>query len=550
MSGALGALANRACDTGTAMIQRVIIEGYRRFLRLDFVPNPGMNIVVGDNECGKSTLLEATALALTGKINGRWASEELNPFWFHRQSVLDFFQNYRTHKAWAPPQLRIELYFSTEIDALQRLRGVHNSQQTDCPGVALIVSPAEEYRAEFKDYMDSGPPAVLPVEFYDVDWRDFADAALSRRPRELATSYIDSRTIRSTSGVDYHTREMLSEHLDARERVQISLAHRKSRQEITDNTLATINARIRRDSETLHHNPIGLQMDQSARTSWETGIVPQVDDIPFAMSGQGQQAAIKMSLAVSRTAGASTFVLIEEPENHLSFTSLSRLVARIEALATEDQQLFISTHSSFVLNRLGVDRLVLLHDGVAAKLSDLDPTTVSYFRKLAGYDTLRLALAQKVALVEGPSDAIVIERAFRDATGKLPIDCGIDVVSMGGLTFKRALELCAALDRNVAALQDNDGKTPSDIRQGLEALLADGQREFFVGELLAGMTLEPQLVYANSQEDLRRVLGLGAGADVETWMKKNKTEAALRVFDSQHAITMPDYIQRAIEFLR
>lgn len=64
------------------------------------------------------------------------------------------------------------------------------------------------------------------------------------------------------------------------------------------------------------------------------------------------------------------------------------------------------------------------------------------------------------------------------------------------------------------------------------------------------MTLEPQLVYANSQEDLRRVLGLGAGADVETWMKKNKTEAALRVFDSQYAITMPDYIQRAIEFLR
>ena len=70
----------------------------------------------------------------------------------------------------------------------------------------MRVSPLDDYRTEFKEYMDHGAPAVLPVEFYDVDWRDFADAKLSRRPRELATSYIDSRTIRSTAGVDYHTR--------------------------------------------------------------------------------------------------------------------------------------------------------------------------------------------------------------------------------------------------------------------------------------------------------------------------------------------------------
>ena len=74
------------------MIERIIIESYRRFVRLDFEPNRGMNIIVGDNESGSSMLLEAIALALTGKINGRWASEELNPFWFHRPTVLEFFR--------------------------------------------------------------------------------------------------------------------------------------------------------------------------------------------------------------------------------------------------------------------------------------------------------------------------------------------------------------------------------------------------------------------------------------------------------------------------
>ena len=70
------------------------------------------------------------------------------------------------------------------------------------------------------------------------------------------------------------------------------------------------------------HSRIGLQMDQSARSGWEGGVVPQVDEIPFAMAGQGQQAMIKVALAMSRTAHA-TFVLIEEPENHLSHTSWS-----------------------------------------------------------------------------------------------------------------------------------------------------------------------------------------------------------------------------------
>jgi putative ATP-dependent endonuclease of OLD family len=528
------------------MIERIVIQGYRLFAALDLAPNAGMNIVVGDNESGKSTLLEAIALALTGKINGRWASEELNPYWFHQETVREYFATCRTGGTALPPRLLIELYLSDEVDALQRLRGVHNSTQTDCPGVALRVSPAEEYRAELAEYMRSEPPIVLPVEFYEVDWRDFADNRLHRRPRELATSYIDARTVRSTSGVDYHTREMLSEHLDPSERVQISLAHRQARQQVTEKTLRPINERIEKESEALHHHPIGLQMDQSARTSWETGIVPQVREIPFAMSGQGQQAAIKMSLAMSRTKGVCTFVLIEEPENHLSYPSLWRLIDRIEKLAGAEQQLFVCTHSSFVANRLGVDRLLLLRDGVPAKILGLEQDTVDYFRKLAGYDTLRLVLANRVVLVEGPSDVMIFERAYRDATGASPSDHGVDVISMGGLTFKRALELCGALDRDATVLQDNDGRPPADIRAGLQELLKDGKRQLFVGDPSDGETLEPQMVTANGEDKLREVLKLREDTDVGLWMSRNKTEAALHIHDSRSKIVMPSYITEAV----
>lgn len=531
------------------VITRIIIKGYRCFAALNIEPNAGMNLLCGGNESGKSTLLEAVALALTGRINGRWAREELNPFWFNRDEVHAYFEALKGGKAIAPPEIVLELYLSDQVDALQPLRGVHNSQGDDAPGISMHIAPSDEYAPEFAAYLVNDPPAILPVEFYGVEWRSFSDEPLVQRPKALATSFIDSRTIRSTSGVDYHTREMLSEHLDAKERAELSLAHRTSKQIVTDGPLAGINTRIAAENKALHDHDIGLQMDQSSRTSWETGVVPQVDEIPFAMAGQGQQAAIKIALAMSRTTGTATFILIEEPENHLSHTSLTRLISRVESLASGDQQLFVATHSSYVANRLGLNRLLLFHAGKTAKLTDLRGDTVAYFRKLADYDTLRIVLAEKLALVEGPSDAIVLERAYRDANDRLPSAAGVDIVTMNGLSFRRALEVCAALDRRVVALQDNDGRAASDVRESVAELLEDGKRELLVSDAEHGPTLEPQLVSANSEDALRRVLGVTASADIDTWMRNNKTESALCIHDHDESLIFPEYISRAIQLL-
>ncbi|MDQ3913806.1 MAG: AAA family ATPase [Actinomycetota bacterium] len=530
------------------MIERVVIRGYRRFGDLDVEPTAGMNIIVGDNESGKSTLLEAIALALTGKLNGRWAIEELNPFWFNRKLVSDFFDANHKKEPRRLPEIVIELYLRND-DALQSLRGVHNSLEVDCPGVRFYVGPSPDYETEFANYLASGPPPIVPVEFYDVEWRHFGDLRLSQRPKELGVALIDARTIRSTSGIDYHTREMLTANLDAGERAAISIEHRRARQDISERVLASINDRIERENASLHEQPIGLQMDQSWRASWESGVVPQVDGIPFAMAGQGQQAAVKVALAMSRSS-TSTYVLMEEPENHLSYTGLVRLLSRVESLAGEDQQLFVTTHSSFVVNRLGLDRLVLLHEGRPVRLGELGADTVDYFRKLPGYDTLRLVLAEKLALVEGPSDAIVLERAFRDAVHKSPLEAGVDIVSMGGLTFKRALEVCSCLGRQAVALQDNDGVEPDTIEASVEHLLEEGRRVLLVSNPALGRTLEPQLGAVNEDSLLREVLGLSARADIQTWMRNNKAEAALRILDSPRTISYPSYIQEAVSLLK
>lgn len=50
-------------------ISKVVIENYRCLRRCTTVLNKMLNIIVGNNECGKSTLLEAVYLALSGYLN-------------------------------------------------------------------------------------------------------------------------------------------------------------------------------------------------------------------------------------------------------------------------------------------------------------------------------------------------------------------------------------------------------------------------------------------------------------------------------------------------
>ena len=265
--------------------------------------------------------------------------------------------------------------------------------------------------------------------------------------------------------------------------------------------------------------------------------------------GEADVSPLKISLALNRNAGHAAFVMIEEPENHLSHTSLTTLLSRIESLTGDHQQLFISTHSTFVLNRLGLDAILLLTSGKASKITSLAPDTVSYFQRLPGYDTLRMALAKKIVLVEGPSDEIVFEPFFKDMFGKRPMDLGIDVISMRGLSLARCLEFCAALDKSVAAMRDNDGMDPAELRTGVDEWLCAGKRELFIGQVAHGRTLEPQLVHHNGESTLRSLLGLTAAADLHKWMNRERIETAFRIASAATTLTPPDYMRAAATFI-
>jgi len=530
------------------VITKVRINGYRIFRNFELIPNRQLNILVGGNDAGKSTLIEAISLGLNGRLGGRGILEELNPHWFNKDVVQEFVAQRQAGEKCSLPEILIELYLE-DRDELQILCGAINSDvpTNACPGIFLRIYPNEEYEDMLDEWLKH-PSSLLPVEYYTYEWRSFADRELTRRPRALSLATIDSRTVRSSAGIDYHLRQIMSDHLEAPEKAAISLDYRNVKASMTD-ALVDVNKRLAVLDAPLQSEEMALAMDQTSRTSWESVVTPFVDEVPFAMAGQGQQATIKISLAMKRNSNKANIVMIEEPENHLSHTSLTTLLYRIESLASDEQQLFISTHSTFVLNRLGLSALHLIYKDNISKVTELDPSTVKYFQRLPGYDTLRLVLAEKVVLVEGPSDEIIFERVFKDLYECSPMEAGIDVISMQGLTLARSLELCAAIDKPVAVMRDNDGIEPAELREPVERWLNGINRELFIGAVADGQTLEPQLIRFNGEARMREILGITETANLLTWMLREKTEGALRIAASEQVFSPPRYMSEAAEFI-
>jgi len=63
-------------------INRIVVHNFKSIRDINLELNPDLNILVGNNETGKSTIIEAIYLALSGTFQSRKVSNEISPFIF------------------------------------------------------------------------------------------------------------------------------------------------------------------------------------------------------------------------------------------------------------------------------------------------------------------------------------------------------------------------------------------------------------------------------------------------------------------------------------
>lgn len=548
------------------MIEKIKIENFKCIEgSFELELKEGINILVGNNEAGKSTILEAIHMALSGIFRGRTIKGNLSQYLFNYKVVSKYLKDVNDGNTTAEaPHILIELYMKDgAFPILEGDKFTDKSKIGKTNGIALKIALDEKHSAEYTELIKSKESvSSLPIEYYDVEWYAFSRKALTSRSAPIKSLLIDVGFSKFQNGSDIYISKIMQNILEVGEKAKIAQAYRRIQETFARDThISSINEKITTTSK-LSGKKIELAVDLGSRSSWDGGLITQLDNIPFDFIGKGEQAIIKTELALSgKRAEQAEVILIEEPECHISHARLNQLLANIKKNYGE-KQIVISTHNSFVANKLGLDSLILLNQKKAVHFHELK--SKSFFEKIAGYDTLRLILCAKAILVEGASDELVIQRAYMDLHNeRLPIEDNIEVISVG-TAFLRFLEIAEHLTTPVKVVTDNDGNVEALEKKYAGYIGANKKKTIEIcydknehtGSLKLGKekmafnynTLEPLLVRNNNLETFNKIFETTYSdeGDLHKYMKSNKTDCALKIFSSCQRIKYPDYIVRAV----
>jgi putative ATP-dependent endonuclease of OLD family len=543
-------------------IEKINIENFKCFkgkFTLEFTN--GVNILVGNNESGKSTILEAIHLALTGLLNGRYLRNELSQYLFNNIVTRKYLHRVNKGRDAIPPHILIEVFFKGSD--CPKLEGNGNSGKVKAEGVSFKILFDDNYQEEYEELVKN-ELKTIPIEYFKIEWKSFAREAITARSIPLKTVLIDSSSNRFKNGSDVYINRIIKDNLNDKQKAEMSQAYRKVKDVfMEEDSIKEINKQLKQNSD-ISDKDVMISVDLSTKDAWETSLMTYLDKVPFHQIGKGEQCIIKTNLALAhKKSKEANLILVEEPESHLSHTKLNEFVKSIVDKCI-DKQIVITTHNSFVANKLGLENLILLNNQKQTKLSELDSDTFDFFRKLPGYETLRLILCKKAILVEGDCDELIVQKAYMEShDGRLPIEDEIEVISVG-LTFERFLKIADRIEKQVAVVTDNDGDVDS-LNEKYEPYIGDGKsiKTFYdstvdTGDLTIGKekkkfnynTLEPKLLKVNTLKSFNKIFGTNFSEtdDMHKYMKSSKTACALKIFESSKKVKYPEYIENVIKW--
>lgn len=199
-----------------------------------------------------------------------------------------------------------------------------------------------------------------------------------------------------------------------------------------------------------------------------SNIVPYIkqdtDDSLYPTSGEGRKKllvyAIFDLLSQDEEEKKINLFLIEEPENHLH-RSMQIALSHILFFDEKYQYLFMTTHSPYVLAEMDQVNLIRIYNEdkiVSRSVLYTVPTKFKSQRKMLNRGLVEAIFADKVLLVEGPSENVLFGKVLSEINPFYEAD-GIYILPVGGFGFKPYYETLDALQI------DNIIKTDNDLRK-------------------------------------------------------------------------------------
>lgn len=519
-------------------IRKLKLTNFKRFQQLEMAFDEGINTIIGDNESGKSSILQA--IDLVSKAS-RTRVETIGIESLLNKEACQKFINLPNKDFSDLPEAHIEVFLHDDSNC--DITGKHNTSSINSAGLHMSISPDDALTQEINDVIIQNPDS-FPYEFYLVRFFTFSGEGYSSYSRYLSTLTIDSSQISSEYANKEYTKTVYQSTVQPVERVQLRNKYRQHKDAFTSNDLASLNQSLQGDYS------FALRSNSKLNLETEIGLVQQ--NIPIDERGKGQQCFIKTEFVLSKNSNKKLdTLLLEEPENHLSHANMKRLISRISE--SDQNQIIITTHNSLISSRLSLKKSILLNSTSenVGTLKDIPKETAKFFMKAPDSNVLEFVLSSKVILVEGDAEYMLMETFYKSVNKEFEQD-NVHIISVDGLSFKRYLDLAKVLNIKVSVVRDNDGDFHTNCIDNYEDYSNENIKIFYDSDNERN-TFEV-CVYQDNKDFCDELFNNGKIKKTpQEFMLDNKAESAFRIAekceDDNVSLNVPQYIKDAIEWI-
>lgn len=522
-------------------IKRLLVKGFKKFTSFEVLFNEHMNILVGENEAGKSTILDAIKTVLNQQY--RTSDKAVLKDLFNAEMVAAF-QKEPSIKTLP----RIEIEVELELDPKHKnadyfygeAYGTRNTQPEKY-GIRFECSFDEELGVGLDVFIQEGK---IPYEYYTLTWTTFANRPYQMVKRPINFISIDTTNDGTIASFNYYNKALFNSKYDENLRIQAKNTFRDQLDHAFEQTcLPNID-----DKRTFGID--GKKVILEAILSVYEG------GISLENHGSGMESLIKTQIALDKESGVD-IILMEEPENHLSFSTLQKMMKEISE-KKETSQIIVTTHSNMIASRLNLKNVIWITQQEAKSLNSISSEVASFFVKADNNSFLQLLLAKKAILVEGATEFLLVPYFYKQITGRTIENDDVAIISCNGISFDNYLAIAESTNKKIAVITDNDGNQSKFNDASYFNQKHDSQRKFMSNNLEKEWTWEA-CIYEKNKAKLDKLITVQSGAKylfhktdygpVLGKMLNNKVETAYLMLTSDESFEVPMYVKDAIKWI-
>ncbi|MDP3000009.1 MAG: AAA family ATPase [Bryobacterales bacterium] len=431
-------------------LSKITIENFRCFgegvNRLELPFRPGLTALVGENEAGKTAVIDALRFAL-GTSDQEWY--RLEDADFHKDETTREIRIVCKFESLSAPDQRAFVEYLTYGEGGKGQPVLYVNWTAKDTGEAFRGRPYR--RVEMHSGKEGDGPGLVP------EVRELLRATYLRPLRDADQALAAGRGSR-LSQVLYHTDQVKTAGVRYDPRVDIDQLNVLGIGDLANALLekqkGIVDAREKIDEHlkglSLGGDVIGSKIKVSGATASDDVRLRQLlEKLDLILSGPGKLGlgsnnllfmACELLLLAQEDEG-NKLLLIEEPEAHLHTQRQLRVMRTLQEQAAEKGiQIIVTTHSPNLASAITLDHMVMIRKrrcfSLAKGQTQLEPSDYRFLERFLDVTKANLFFACGVMIVEGDAESILLPTLAR-LLGRDFTKHGVSIVNVGGVGLRR-----------------------------------------------------------------------------------------------------------------